>query len=286
VAVPEPASDPLEPIVEVETVVGPLLLPQGDRVITAVLRSSHVWEPPETRFLQMALRPGQTFVDVGAHVGYFSVLAAKRVGPNGAVIALEPETRNLDLLQRNVARNDCPNVVVLPFAAGSAPGWMSLVLVEHNRGAHRLAPLGEADTLVSCVRLDDVLPGTVDVVKVDAQGYDHEVIDGMRRTLAANPRLVVIAELSVEELERRRLDPADVLAGYESLGFAISILDPFGRPRRMTSERVLEHAHAPGAQDFSLVLERIRFGGPARLGGPGVASRFRGRVARLGRRRA
>lgn len=69
----------LGPVVEVETVVGPLLLPRNDHVITPELAHWGGWEQPaETRYLQATLRPGQTFVDVGAHVGYFSVLAASR----------------------------------------------------------------------------------------------------------------------------------------------------------------------------------------------------------------
>jgi FkbM family methyltransferase len=242
-----------EPVDEVDTVVGRLLLPSGDPMITPVLRRWGIWEPPETRYLQAILRPGQTFVDVGAHVGYFSVLAAKRVGPTGTVIAIEPEARNLDLLHRNLARNGCADALVVPFAAHSVSGWMSLALDEDNRGGHHLVSLGGAATMVWCVRLDDLLPATVDVVKIDVQGYDHDVIAGLERTLAANPQAIMIAELSLSELDRRGLQPEAVLAGYEALGFTISIFDDYGRVRRVSADGVLA---SPPAADFSLVLER------------------------------
>jgi FkbM family methyltransferase len=242
-----------EPVDEVETAVGPLLLPRADQVITQVLRHEGIWEAPETRYLHSILRPGQTFVDVGAHVGYFSVFAAQRVGPTGTVIAIEPEARNLDLLHRNLVRNRCANALVVPFAAHSASGWMSLALDEENRGAHHLVSPGRTATTVRCVRLDDLLPATVDVVKVDAQGYDHDVITGLERTVAANPQLIVIAELSLTELARRGLQPELVLAGYEALGFTISMLDDYGRVRRVSAQEVLAR---PRGVDFSLVLER------------------------------
>ena len=242
-----------EPVVEVETAVGPLLLPRADQFITQILLQGRFWEGPETRYLRSTLGRGQTFVDVGAHVGYFSVLAAKRVGPTGTVIAVEPEARNLDLLHRNLARNGCSNAVVLPFAAHSVNGQMSLALEEENRGAHHLVPLGEAATTVRCVRLDDVLPTTVDVVKIDAQGYDHEILAGLEQTLAANPGMIVIAELSHGELGRRGVDVASVLAGYEALGLTISIFDGRGRVRRVAAEDVLVRESPP---DLSLILER------------------------------
>jgi FkbM family methyltransferase len=201
------------------------------------------------------LRPGQTFVDVGAHVGYFSVLASKQVGPTGTVIAVEPERRNVDLLRRNLARNGCTNAGVVPFAAHSTDRLMSLALDEENRGAHRLVPLGEAATSVRCVRLDDFLPEHVDVIKVDVQGYDHDAIAGMERTLAANPRIRLIAELSFGELERRHLRPELVLAGYEERGFTISVFDDFGRVRRVTVAELLGRART---LEVSVILERPR----------------------------
>ena len=222
-------------------------------MITPVLRGGGVWEPAETRYLLASLRAGQTFVDVGAHVGYFTVLASKSVGPTGTVIAIEPEARNRDLLHRNLVRNGCTNAMVVPFAAHSAGGSMSLALDEGNRGAHRLVPPGQAATTVPCVRLDDLLPHVVDVIKIDAQGYDHDVIAGLEVTLAANPHAVVLAELSVYELRRRDVKPELVLAGYEELGFRLSVFDQRGRVYRVSAERVLER---PLGVDFSLVLER------------------------------
>jgi FkbM family methyltransferase len=254
----------LEPVVVARTVAGELLLPEADSVITPDLVKFGVWGFPETAYLQRALRAGQTFIDVGAHVGYYSLLAARLVGPTGSVIALEPEARNFDLLRRNVAHNGASQVRLLQLAAGAREQTMALALDEENRGGHRLVARDDpqAGPLVRCVRLDDFLPAQVDFIKVDAQGYDHEVIAGLERTLAANPRAILLAELSRFELARRGIDPELVLAGYEQLDFVLSLLDPGGKVHRVSPAEALAYVREPGSpDDFSLLLER-----PARLG--------------------
>ena len=246
----------LEPVVDVDTHVGPLLLPAGDGIITRALQDYGLWERQETAYLIMTLLPGQTFVDIGAHVGYFSVLASKRVGPTGRVIAFEPEARNLDLLERNLWRNGCDNAVVVPYACSDRPQDLSLALDEENRGAHHLVPPGQGGVPVRCVRPDDVLSGTADVVKIDAQGYDHEVIAGLRRTWTACPDLLIMSELSYGELDRRGIEPADVLAGYEELGFELAMFDAGGHLSVMPAEAVDTVSRTLGQADVTLILRR------------------------------
>jgi FkbM family methyltransferase len=250
---------PSEPVLDVKTAAGPLLLPRRDRVITRDPFELGEWESANTGFLRSALRAGHTFVDVGAHVGYFSVLASKLVGPTGTVIAVEPEPRNLDLLRRSLARNGCTNTLVVPFAAHSMRGSMSLAVDQDSHGTHRLVRLGEGPTIVRCVRLDDVLPSKVDVVKIDAQGYEHEIVEGLERTFAANPQLIVLADLSMKALQRRGVDPTSVLTRYEALGYELSVFDQVSGVRRVAPEEVL--ATCRGVQhpaDFSVIMSRAR----------------------------
>jgi FkbM family methyltransferase len=242
------------PTVEVDTEVGSLLLHPADEVITANLVKWRVWEAGETRFLSALLRGGDTFVDVGANVGYFSVLGASCVGAEGSVIAVEPEPRNLELLRANLARNGCAQASVIAAAAYSEPGWMPLALNESNRGDHRLAPLGESSLHVRCVRLDDVLPDSVDVIKIDTQGFDHDVVEGLSRTIERNPELVVMTELSLRELESRGVVAADVLAAYVGLGFELALIDGWRAARKATAREVLSYAAAAGLDEVTVVL--------------------------------
>ena len=247
------------PLIEVDTQVGRLYAHRDDEVITANLIRWGVWEARETQFMRTLLRPGDTFVDVGANIGYFSVLAAGCIGSEGYLIAFEPEPRNLELLRMNLARHLVqPNATVLPVAAYSHPCQMTLALNEANRGDHFLAPHASGGVQVRCVRLDDVLPRSVDVVKIDTQGFDHDVLAGLSQTIAANPALVVLTELSLTKLGDRHLDVDEVLAGYLARGFGIEALDPSGRPFPIAASEVVSHCTAAGADEISLVLRRAR----------------------------
>jgi len=83
-----------------------------DTSISAGLFSQGVWEPDERYFTINALKKGMVFVDIGAHMGYYAVLASEQVGENGTVIAFEPDPRNLQLFRKNVALNNCTNVTI------------------------------------------------------------------------------------------------------------------------------------------------------------------------------
>jgi FkbM family methyltransferase len=247
------------PVIEVHTQVGSLLAHRDDEVITANLIRWGVWEARETQFLRTLLRPGDTFVDVGANIGYFSVLAAGCIGSSGYVIAFEPEPRNLELLHMNLTRHGVQaNATVFPLAAYSHPCRMALATNEANRGDHVLAPQATTGLEVRCVRLDDVLPRSVDVIKIDTQGFDHDVIAGLSQTIAANPALVVLTELSLTKLDERGVDVDEVVAGYLARGFGLEALDAWGTPFPLAAADVVPHCVAAAPEEVSLVLRRTR----------------------------
>ena len=90
---------------------------EQDQFVSRRIREEGIWEPYETSLLLSMLRPGDVFVDVGANIGYFSVLAASVVGDDGAVFAFEPDPDNFRLLRRNVALNGQQASIVAVQAA-------------------------------------------------------------------------------------------------------------------------------------------------------------------------
>jgi FkbM family methyltransferase len=249
-------------VVGAETDVGTLLLHAHDRVMTPLIRQRGLWEPDEGAWLRSVLRPGGTVVDCGANIGYFSVLASKAVGDDGAVLAVEPEAANLRLLRANLWRNRCDNVCVLPAAASDARGLLALRRSATNAGDHQVhRDAGPDDLLVPCLALDDLLDGLhVNAIKVDTQGADHLVVAGLRRTLAANRHAPALIEFWMDAMAERGISAADVLAGYRSLGRPLGLLGAAGAVTPATDAEILTAAGS--AQDHWVNLVLGTSGGP------------------------
>ena len=143
-------------IVDVESDVGKLFLHRDDNVLAPFISEHGFWEREEADFLRALLCPGHTFLDVGANVGYMTLLGALSVGSAGRVIAVEPELRNLRLLRANLWRNGM-SAQVLPIAAYSRGGFIRFVRSETNPGDHQVREGAEEGSLVPCSRLDELL---------------------------------------------------------------------------------------------------------------------------------
>jgi FkbM family methyltransferase len=215
-----------------------------DRFITPELVSRGTWEPAEAKFLRRVIRTGDVVVDCGANVGYFTLLAAHAVGPNGAVLAVEPQPINCALLRANVWRQRLGNVVVLPTATGARRGLIALDQPqEQNSGSYEgRSAWGEDDQLIPMVPVDDVMATAgigVDVVKIDVQGADHEVLAGVQHALAGSPHAVVLVEFWPEGMERQGADPAAVLASYRASSRPIGLLRQDGNAVSATDEDIM-----------------------------------------------
>ena len=214
-------------LVEATTDVGSMLLPAYDRYLTPSLVSSGSWEPDQADFVRSQLKPGQTVIDIGAHVGFYTLLAASAVGRTGRVLAVEVSPANYPVLCANIARNKCPNVLPLNVAASDHTGTVELTLSEENSGGSRAYRLDdvEPNLTVPCVALDELLgpDAPIDLVKVDIEGMDHLALGGLRRTLE-RWKPIVVTEFFPEWIEYLGKDARAVLADYESLGYSLAIL--------------------------------------------------------------
>jgi FkbM family methyltransferase len=238
--------------VELDTAIGTLWFDGADTQVTQWVRSQGVWEADVMKLLAGTLRQGDVFVDVGANVGFHTVLAAQLVGPTGKVFALEPAPWALELLRANLWRSGV-DATVLPIAASDTAGRVRLALdAGHRSGAHLTESAEGAE--VDAVPLDAALPGiVVDVLKVDVEGAEPLVLRGARALLERSPRLIAVVEFRDERhLSGER--PAEVLAFYSSLGFEPCLLRRNGDLAPASVDAVLEHSRREPS--FNLVLRR------------------------------
>lgn len=223
----EPTSPPHT--VTLLTEVGTLFAHSRDQVMTPYLRAHGSWERDDCQLLERELTSGAVAIDVGANIGYMTLVAAHAVGPTGAVIALEPHPDNLALLRANVIRNGVTNRVrIIEAAAWCSDGTVDLAECTENAGDHRVQTLQrERPTLrVKAVCLDDIVPTSlrVNVIKLDTQATEHRALEGARALLAKD-RPIILCEYWPQGLRERGDDPLAVLTTFRRLGYGVEVPD-------------------------------------------------------------
>ena len=188
------------------------------------------FEPAETAFILKTVRPGMRCVDVGANLGYFTILMAERAGPEGTVYSYEPIERSFDLLSRSVLENGFDNFVqVFPWAVSDRRESLDMVYAKEspNHGGARLKGVSLSSWVDSCetvpaVSLDDEIQDVcVDFVKIDIEGAEPKAFRGMKRILLKD-RPIILSEIHPDLLRevsgktvRQYLEQMDTL-GYDA----------------------------------------------------------------------
>jgi FkbM family methyltransferase len=197
------------------------------------------YERPKQLAFAAAVRPGAVVYDIGANVGFYTLLSSILAGPQGRVYAFEPVPRNAALLRRHVVLNDLRNVDVLELAVGERAGRaMFDDTLGHSQG--RLDDTGRLP--VSVVALDAMEAAGVlrppDVLKIDVEGAKGAVLKGSRRLLETCHPTVFLATHGPAQHE-------ECLATLRGLGYRVVALD--GGPPDNTDELVATRPQQPGA---------------------------------------
>jgi len=227
-----------------------------------ILTGTHEeWEAPV--FLG-GLKPGMTVVDVGAHVGYYAVQAAQRVAPSGRVVAFEPDATNRELLARNIKANGCPNVEVVAAAIGDRQGAGRLSCEVLNRGGHHFVELEgiphlgvgtecrEVPLTTLDASLDALGVSAIDALKIDVEGAEYLVWQGMSRLLAGQCVKSVFIEIWPEALPRFGATLKQFIEQITGAGFRLHVIEePSGQMRPADAALIRQRSLARGyAQVF------------------------------------
>ncbi len=207
-----------------------MMIDKKDTVVSETLLQNGEWEPFTTSTFLDYLSESDIVIDLGAHIGYYTLLAAERVGITGKVYAFEPDPRNFSLLKKNVSVNDFPQVVTENLAVGAENGTVKLYREEHNLGDHRIyASDGKRHALeVNITKLDAYFSSTlpsVALLKMDIQGAEYQALLGMRSLIKKNKNMVIITEFWPEGMRAAGSDPEAFLKELQSLGYTFQIID-------------------------------------------------------------
>jgi FkbM family methyltransferase len=182
----------------------------NEKPIVEYLQAGVSFEPDVANVLVKVLAEGDVAVDVGANIGYLTVLASLLVGPTGHVVSFEPDAENLARLRANLALNECRNVTVMEKAVTNRVGEIEFFINSDNSGGNALWDPsqfpGNEKSLAALKRI--TVPGTTldaeweqlrlpapKLIKIDTEGAEQRVLEGMRDMLARQAPHFVVAEL-------------------------------------------------------------------------------------------
>jgi FkbM family methyltransferase len=214
------------------TLDGFVLVPRQDTLLLLMLLDAgpEGLEPGTRRVLSKLLVPGTTFVDVGAHIGLLTLAGARAVGASGKVLAIEPVPLCFELLQRSLTINGLAERVEGKCQAVGAHHAHCKFFVRDVLG-HSSLTRGEfaaGDEIeVNVTSLDELVrPGQrVDLIKIDVEGAELGVLEGMTRIIAENPELSIIAEFGPSHLKAADVAPEKWLSAFLSRGFDPFVID-------------------------------------------------------------
>jgi FkbM family methyltransferase len=232
--------------------------------ISGDISLGRVWEPSTTLVFRRVIRKGDTILDVGAHLGYFSLLASTICGDSGRVFAFEPHPQNYSLLKKNISLNGLTNITLVPKAVSNESGTALLREARRSSG-HTikqlpawLEPVGipnQAEFSVETVRLDEFFathPVQPRLVKIDIEGAEPDALEGMRHLLKSSPEIVLVVELNSDFLCIETL--ARLLEGLGDLGFGFATIDDEGSRVQAGSPKEVEQRFAKLGQRITMNL--------------------------------
>jgi FkbM family methyltransferase len=197
-----------------------------DRLVCLYLHRFGLMGVEDRRAFASQIRPGMTVVDVGANQGLYALFFASRVGGDGRVLAFEPDPELFGAMESNCRRNRARNVELFNFALGAKPAEMTLCRSPFNAGDNRLSEtvfmdwhndvpvkMSTLDELVGCLH--------VDFIKIDVQGWEFEVLKGMKDILRSNPRVRIYFEYWAYGLRKSGADPMEMFSYLEAASFQL-----------------------------------------------------------------
>lgn len=192
------------------------------------------YEEFETKLIMKEVKEGDYCLDIGANIGYYTLILAKLVGRQGKVFAFEPDPTNFKILKKNIKTNKYNNVVLINQAVSDITGNIKLYLNSTYGDDHRTYDSKDGRNFISIksLKLDDYFINNrhksflqkahkVDFIKMDIQGAEYSAIEGMSNLLKTNKQIRLISEFWPIGLKRSGINPTDFLNSMLKLGFVI-----------------------------------------------------------------
>jgi FkbM family methyltransferase len=216
------------------------------------------FEPLVTEIVKKHIKKGSIVVDIGANVGYYTLLFASLVGKEGKVFAFEPNHNNFVLLKKNVEMNNYQNIVSEPIAISDRSGKTKLYL-SLNPADARIYQSDDCPKYVEVITtcLDDRFidyNGLIDFIKMDVQGAEGAIIRGMPNLLKKNKNVKILTEFSPSLLNKSDMKPIEFLKLLVNHGFNLYDLNEKKMEVEPTGIDELIKNYPPEKDDYTNLL--------------------------------
>ena len=225
-----------------------------DSPVSRDIKATGHYEPIETKFVMQWVKQGNTVFDIGAHIGYYSLILSKLAGDKGQVFAFEPCVQSFRLLQENMRLNKCTNIFPRCAAVLDKTGRTRLYLNDENIADSRITQIDNANfSLVPCMRLDDFFLDyikKIDFIKMDIQGAEIKALKGMGGILEKHEDIKLLIEFWPHGLRQCGDNPEDLLHLLLDCGFNVSFITKHrGRTEKINDVDVFLNSFSkhPGA---------------------------------------
>ncbi len=181
--------------------------------------------PFESEVLKGQIKKGDVVLDIGAYVGYYTMLASKIVGDEGKIFAFEPDPENFKNLEINIKKNNCHNVELVKAAVCDKTGSMKLYLNKSDRSENTLYGSNIEDSItVKTIKLDDYFKNRdnrVNFIKIDIEGAERRAFEGMEFILEKNRQIKIFTEINPRALENSGFSAKDYVQLLIGMGFSL-----------------------------------------------------------------
>jgi FkbM family methyltransferase len=205
-----------------------------DRNVSYLIFTNKEHEPFETLILKYFLQKNSVYVDIGANIGYFSLIAGS-IAKNGKVFSFEPYPLNFELLEKNIIANNFANIQTFQYAVSNQNTFVDIFSSDANKGNVRLFKNDlegymeehQLNKLVKCTTLDTILDDSIDpdIIKMDIQGGEMLALKGMKKIIQKTNELVLFTEFWPEAITLNKESPAEFLQLLQDLDFEIYDID-------------------------------------------------------------
>jgi len=205
-----------------------LFLDKEDSLMLSIKNKEH--ENFETECAKNIINEGDVVVDLGANIGYYTLIFAKLVGKNGEVFAFEPEPNNFELLKKNVEFNLHKNVTLIQKAVSDKNGIVKMYVSKRNLASHRIFDAGDNRKTINVdtITLDEFFkdyPRQINFIKMDVEGVEGGVILGASNLLEKSKKISIMTEYFPKLIEKFGMNPEDIIKLLIDKDFKIYHID-------------------------------------------------------------